>query len=144
FVSNPGYDPSLFSGKLPAAKWKEYLEDKRHPLENKALTGQYPPGSTFKIITALAGLNNGNITVSTNVVCKGSYYLGTSTCKCWDKHGHGSTNLKKALRESCDVYFYQLGEHLGVDGIAALAKKFLLGSPLGIGLPNEKGGLIPT
>jgi len=144
FVSNPGFDPALFSGKLPADKWREYLEDKRHPLENKALSGQYPPGSTFKIITALAGLENGVIDEKSTVTCTGSYDLGSSTFNCWNRHGHGVTNLKKALRESCDVYFYQLGEHLGVDAIAATAKKFLLGAPLGIGLLHEKGGLIPT
>ncbi|HEX9078854.1 MAG TPA: penicillin-binding protein 2, partial [Desulfuromonadaceae bacterium] len=144
FVSNPGFDPALFSGKLPADTWKEYLEDKRHPLENKALTGQYPPGSTFKIITALSGLENGKIDEKTSVVCNGSYDLGTSTFKCWNRHGHGVTNLKKSLRESCDVYYYQLGEHLGVDAIAATARKFLLGAPMGIGLLHEKGGLIPT
>ena len=144
FVSNPGFDPALFSGKLPADKWKEYLEDKRHPLENKALTGQYPPGSTFKIITALAGLEGGKINDSTSVNCRGSYDVGTSTFKCWNKRGHGTTNLKKSLRESCDVYYYQLGEKLGVDGIAAMAQKFMLGAPLGIGLGNEKSGLIPT
>ena len=144
FVSNPGFDPALFSGKLPADKWKEYLDDKRHPLENKALTGQYPPGSTFKIITALSGLEDGKIDEHTSVVCNGSYDLGTSTFNCWNRHGHGATSLKKALRESCDVYFYQLGEHLGVDAIAATARKFMLGAPLGIGLLHEKGGLIPT
>lgn len=144
FVSNPAFDPSLFSGKMPADTWKEYLGDKRHPLENKALTGQYPPGSTFKIITALAGLEGGVINDSTAVNCSGSYDLGASTFKCWNRHGHGATSLKKALRESCDVYFYQLGEHLGVDRIAATAKKFMLGAPMGIGLNNEKGGLIPT
>lgn len=144
FVSNPGFDPALFSGKLPAAKWKEYLEDKRHPLENKALTGQYPPGSTFKIITALSGLEDGKINESTSVNCAGSYDLGTSTFKCWNRRGHGTTNLKKSLRESCDVYYYQLGEKLGVDRIAATAKKFMLGSSLGIGLNYEKPGMIPT
>lgn len=144
FVSNPGFDPSLFSGKMPADKWKEYLDDKRHPLENKALSGQYPPGSTFKVITALAGLEDGAIDGNTTVNCTGSYDLGTSTFKCWNRHGHGITSLKKSLRESCDVYYYQLGERLGVDKIAATAKKFLLGAPLGIGLSNEKSGLIPT
>lgn len=144
FVSNPGFDPALFSGKLPADKWKEYLEDKRHPMENKALTGQYPPGSTFKIITALAGLEGGKINDSTSVNCRGSYDVGTSTFKCWNKHGHGTTNLRKSLRESCDVYYYQLGERLGVDGIAAMAQKFMLGAPMGVGLAHEKGGNIPT
>jgi penicillin-binding protein 2 len=144
FVSKPGFDPALFSGKMPADTWKEYLEDKRHPLENKALTGQYPPGSTFKIITALAGLEDGKIDEKTTVNCGGSYKLGNSIFNCWKRHGHGVTNLKKALRESCDVYFYQLGERLGVDRIAAMAKRFMLGAPMGIGLAHEKGGMIPT
>jgi penicillin-binding protein 2 len=144
FVSTPSFDPSLFSGKLPADVWKSYLDDKRHPLENKALTGQYPPGSTFKVITALSGLENGMINDSTSVNCSGSYKLGNATFKCWNKHGHGSTSLKKSLRESCDVYYYQLGERLGVDLIAKTAQKFMLGAPLGIGLSNEKPGLIPT
>ena len=144
FASNPGFDPSLFAGKMPQDVWKSYLEDKRHPLENKALKGQYPPGSTFKIITALAGLENGLIDENTTTVCKGSYDVGRDTFKCWDKKGHGAVNLKRALRESCDVYFYQLAEKLGVDRIAEMANRFGLGSPLGIGLENEKGGLIPT
>lgn len=144
FVSNPGFDPSLFSGKLPADVWQGYLDDKRHPLENKALSGQYPPGSTFKMITALAGLQENRINDSTSVNCTGSYDLGTSTFKCWNKKGHGATNLRKSLRESCDVFYYQLGEKLGVDKIAAAAQAFKLGSPLGVELLNEKSGLIPT
>lgn len=144
FVSNPDFDPALFSAKIPADKWKEYLEDKRRPLENKALTGQYPPGSTFKIITALAGLESGLVNESTSVSCTGAYRMGKTTFKCWNKHGHGTTNLKKSLRESCDVYYYRLGERLGVDRIAEMAKRFKLGAPLGIDLNHEKAGLIPT
>ncbi|MFA7405722.1 MAG: penicillin-binding protein 2 [Pelobacteraceae bacterium] len=144
FVSNPGFDPSLFSGKLPADIWQGYLDDKRHPLENKALSGQYPPGSTFKMITALAGLQDNIINESTSINCNGSYDLGTSTFKCWNKKGHGSTNLRKSLRESCDVFYYQLGEKLGVDKIAAAAQAFKLGAPLGVELLNERSGLIPT
>ena len=144
FVSNPGFDPSLFSGKLPEDVWQGYLEDKRHPLENKALSGQYPPGSTFKMITVLAGLENHKIDESTSINCNGSYDLGTSTFKCWNKKGHGATNLHKSLRESCDVFYYQLGEKLGVDKIAAAAQAFKLGTPLGVELLNERSGLIPT
>ena len=144
FVSNPGFDPALFSGKLPADVWQGYLDDKRHPLENKALSGQYPPGSTFKMITALAGLQDNKINESTSINCTGSYDLGTSTFKCWNKKGHGITNLRKSLRESCDVFYYQLGEKLGVDKIAAAAQAFKLGAPLGVELLNEKSGLIPT
>ena len=144
FVSNPGFDPALFAGKMPPSKWNEYLEDIRHPLENKALKGQYPPGSTFKIVTALAGLEQGIIDANTTFDCKGSYVVGNSRFKCWEKKGHGTVNLKRALRESCDVYFYQVGEKLGINRIAACAREFGLGKPLGIGLENEKGGMIPT
>lgn len=143
FVSNPMFDPSLFTGKMSKDQWKGLMEDKRHPLENKALKGQYPPGSTFKIITAIAGLEEGLIDENTSVTCTGSYKVGNHTFKCWDKKGHGTVNLKKALRESCDVYFYQLGERLGVDKIATYARMFNLGTKLGIGLDNEKAGLIP-
>jgi penicillin-binding protein 2 len=144
FASNPGFDPSLFTGRMSPDQWRSYLDDKRHPLENKALKGQYPPGSTFKIVTALAGLEEGLIDENSSVVCNGSYTMGKDTFKCWDKKGHGRVNLREALKESCDVYFYQLGERLGVDKIAAYAKKIGLGAPLGVGLDNEKGGLVPT
>jgi penicillin-binding protein 2 len=144
FASTPAFDPEDFSGRMSREKWQAYLDDKRHPLENKALKGQYPPGSTFKIITALAGLEEGLIDEHTTVHCKGSYQLGNHVFKCWEKHGHGDVNLKKALKQSCDVYFYQLAERLGVDKIAVYAKKFHLGEPLGIGLQGEKGGMIPT
>ena len=144
FVSNPTFDPSLFAGRIPADIWKGYLEDKRHPLENKALSGQYPPGSTFKMVTALAGLEAGVINENTSVYCDGAYEMGSSKFRCWSKSGHGSVNLRKSLKESCDVYYYQLGEKLGVDRIAAIAERFMLGRELGIGLQHEKKGLIPT
>ncbi|HKZ17777.1 MAG TPA: penicillin-binding protein 2, partial [Geobacteraceae bacterium] len=144
FVSKPDYDPALFAEGLSAKQWKEYLADSRHPLENKALKGQYPPGSTFKILTALAGLEEGLIDANSSVLCNGTYSMGNRTFRCWQKRGHGMVNLRKALRESCDVYFYKLGERLGVDKIAFYAHKFGLGAPMGIGMENEKGGLIPT
>jgi penicillin-binding protein 2 len=144
FVSKPDFDPALFAGRLPPKQWQEYLADTRHPLENKALKGQYPPGSTFKIITALAGLEEGLVDPNTTVSCNGSYTMGNKTFRCWNRRGHGVVNLKKALRESCDVYFYKLGERLGVDKIAGYSKQFGLGMPMGIGLDNEKSGLIPT
>jgi penicillin-binding protein 2 len=113
-------------------------------LENKALKGQYPPGSTFKIIMALAGLEEGLIDEDTTVHCSGSYKFGNRAFGCWNRHGHGAVNLRRALRESCDVYFYRLGERLGVDRIARYSKMLGLGATYGIGLENEKGGLIPT
>jgi penicillin-binding protein 2 len=144
FASAPGFDPSLFSGRMPPEKWEAYLKDKRHPLENKALKGQYPPGSTFKIVTALAGLAEGLIDDRTTVNCKGEYQLGNTKFRCWNKKGHGMVNLKGAMRESCDVYFYMLGERLGVDRIARYARMFGLGEAMGCGLENEKSGFVPT
>ncbi len=144
FVSNPGFDPALFAGRIPVDVWKGYLEDKRHPLENKALTGQYPPGSTFKMITALAGLEAGIINEHTTIYCNGAYELGNNKFRCWNRSGHGTVNLKRSLKESCDVYYYQLGEKLGVDRIAAMAERFGLGQATGIGLLHEKKGLVPT
>lgn len=144
FVSNPLFDPALFAGRIPPDIWKGYLEDKRRPLENKALTGQYPPGSTYKIITALAGLEAGIINEHTTVQCGGDYTMGKSKFRCWKSGGHGSVDLRKSLKESCDVYYYWLGEKLGVERIAAMADRFLLGKELGVGLQYEKKGLIPT
>ncbi len=144
FVSNPTFDPSLFAGRISPDIWKGYLEDKRHPLENKALSGQYPPGSTYKMLVALAGLESGVIEETTTSYCNGEYVMGSSKFRCWNRSGHGTVNLRKSLKESCDVYYYQLGEKLGVDRIAAMARRFHLGSELGIGLHNEKKGLIPT
>ncbi|UFS72872.1 penicillin-binding protein 2 [Geomonas sp. RF6] len=144
FASTPGYDPTLFAGRMPKDKWKEYLEDKRRPLENKALKGLYPPGSTFKIVTAIAGLEEGLIDEHSAVSCPGYYKFGNATFRCWDKRGHGHVELRKALRESCDVYFYKLAERLGVDRIAKYAKLLGLGAPVGVGLEKEKSGVIPT
>ncbi|HET6421263.1 MAG TPA: penicillin-binding protein 2 [Geobacteraceae bacterium] len=144
FVSKPDFDPALFAEGLSPKQWKEYVADTRHPLENKALKGQYPPGSTFKIVTALAGLEEGLVDEGSTVSCNGSFSLGNTTFKCWNKRGHGSVNLRKALRESCDVYFYKLGDRLGIDRIAYYAKKLGLGSPTGIGLEHEKAGMIPS
>jgi len=144
FASSPQFDPALFTKRMPPEQWQAYLEDKRHPLENKALQGQYPPGSTFKVITALAGLAEGLIDEHSEVSCSGEYKLGTGTFRCWNRKGHGRVNLRTALRESCDVYFYALGEKLGVDRIADYAKRFGLGEPLGIGVEGEKRGFVPT
>jgi penicillin-binding protein 2 len=144
FASSPNFDPALFTGRMPPDRWKEYLEDTRHPLENKALKGMYPPGSTFKIVTAIAGLEEGLIDEHSAVTCPGYYKFANTTFKCWEKKGHGHVELRKAIRESCDVYFYRLAERLGVNRIAAYAQRLGLGATLGVGLENEKAGVIPT
>ena len=144
FVSSPTFDPGMFAGKIPVDVWERYLNDKRHPLLNKALSGQYPPGSTFKMITALAGLEAGLINESSTVHCDGTYHMGTGKFRCWSRSGHGTVNLRRSLKESCDIYYYDLGERLGIDRLAEMCRRFGLGDVMGIGLQGEKKGLIPT
>jgi penicillin-binding protein 2 len=118
--------------------------DPLHPLQNKVISGQYPPGSTFKIVTALAALKAGVIKTSTVIDCKGSINFADHEYHCWKKKGHGKTDLKKALRESCDIWFYRAGLEIGIDKIAEMAFSLGLGKKTGFLLPNEKAGLIPT
>ena len=113
-------------------------------MENRSISGQYPPGSTYKVIVAAAALEEGLITPETSFFCNGTFEMGNRTFRCWQAKGHGHISLHRALVESCDVYFYNLGKLLGVDKIAAAARAFGLGAPLGIDLAREKGGLIPT
>jgi penicillin-binding protein 2 len=113
-------------------------------MQNKAISGQYPPGSTFKLIVAAAALEEGLITPDTLIYCDGTFTKGDRTYRCWKKHGHGGVDLYRAIVESCDVYFYNLGAQIGVDTLAEYAKRFGFGSKSGIDMPGEKAGLIPT
>lgn len=143
-VSSPSFDPNLFNNGISNEQWNELQSNPFAPLSNKTISGQYPPGSTYKLIVAAAALEEGIITPETKVLCKGSFTLGNRTYRCWNKKGHGSVDLHKAIVESCDVYFYTVGKMLGVDKIAEYAKRFGLGDLAGIDLPNEKKGLVPT
>ncbi len=143
-ASSPSFDPNMFIKGFDKETWKKMVGGKRHPLQNRALAGQYPPGSVFKIAVALAGLQEGLVDPDEKLFCSGSYRLGKSVYRCWKKWGHGNVDLHRALVESCDVYFYQLGKRLGVEKIAEYAKMLGLGSRTGIDLQNEKGGLIPS
>ena len=143
-ASSPSYDPNLFITGFDAATWKNMVSSTDYPLHNRALTGQYPPGSVFKIVVALAGLQEGVITPHETLYCNGQYSLGRGKYRCWKRWGHGSVNLHKALVESCDIYFYHLGLRLGVDRIAHYAHQLGLGRKTGLNLGHEKGGLIPT
>ncbi len=143
-VSAPSISLEDFSGGISQEKWKEYLDNPRLPLLNKIVQGQYPPGSTYKIVTALAGLSEGVITPETVIYCPGHYKFGNRTYRCWKKSGHGAVSLKRALTESCDVYFYQVGQRLGVNRLAEYAKKFGLGERTGVEIEHEKRGLVPT
>ena len=138
-ASMPGYDPNNFSAAFEAAKG-----DLRNPLIPKAIKGVYPPGSTFKPIVALAALEAGAMTPETRVFCTGAYPFGEHIFHCWKKGGHGSMNLRDAIKHSCDTYFYETSRRLGIDPIAAMAKRFGLGAALGIDLPGEASGLIPS
>ena len=143
-VSSPSFDPNLFNNGISYDQWDKLQNNPFAPLSNKAISGQYPPGSTYKLIVAAAALEEGIITPDTKILCKGSFVLGNRTYRCWKKHGHGYVNLHQAIVESCDVYFYTVGKMLGVDKIAEYAKRFGLGEVAGIDLPNEKRGLVPT
>jgi penicillin-binding protein 2 len=143
-VSSPGYDPAAFSSGLTAQMWRELTMNPRGPLNNKALSGAYAPGSTFKPMVALAALESGVATPQTRVVCPGHFELGSARFHCWKKGGHGTVDLRDAIKKSCDVWFYEMGRRLGIDRIASVAKRFGLGHKLDFDVPGERAGLIPT
>jgi len=143
-VSSPSFDPNLFNSGISGEQWSKIANNPLTPLSNRVISGQYPPGSTYKLIIAAAALEEGIITPDTKFFCDGSYHFGNRTFRCWQKNGHGHISLHRAIVESCDVYFYNVGSLLGVDKIAHYAKLFGLGGFTGIDLPNEKNGLIPT
>lgn len=143
-VSSPPFDPNLFVGGIDRATWRKIASSKDFILQNRALSGQYPPGSVFKIVVALAGLEEGVIDPEEEVVCTGVYRLGRNKYHCWKKHGHGKVKLHRAIVESCDIYFYKMGKRLGIDKLANYARMFGLGEVTGFDLGQEKPGLIPT
>jgi len=143
-VSHPAFDPNSFAGGIDSATWKQLTESEGRPIQNRALAGQYPPGSTYKVFMAAAGLEEGAITPDDRVFCPGTFRLGRRTYRCWKRGGHGSVNLHEALVRSCDVFFYQLGLKLGIDRMAFFANGFHLGRRTGIALGNESPGIIPT
>ncbi|MBX3025878.1 penicillin-binding protein 2 [bacterium] len=142
-VSEPSFDPNAFTGGIKPALWRELTTHPRHPLNARATQGQYPPGSTFKIIVAAAALEEGIVNPFTRIGCPGYLAFGNHTFRCWKHGGHGSVNVHDALVGSCDVFFYQVGSRLGVDTIARYAREFGLGAPTGIEIGNERSGLMP-
>jgi len=143
-ASHPNYDPNLFPRGIAPKDWVRLMNDPSHPLYNRAIQSVYPPGSTFKIIVSLAGLESGIIKLDDKVNCKGSIKSGKHSFRCWKKGGHGPISFHDALVQSCDVYFYTMGDRIGWDRIAQYAKELGYGSLSGILLPDEKPGLIPT
>ncbi len=140
--STPTFDPTLFDRGLTSAEWQSLIGDKLRPLSNKTLGGQYAPGSTFKVVVALAAQASG-IGPDHTVFCPGFTTLGNARFHCWKKEGHGQLNMVGGLRHSCDVYFYDLARRTGIDAIAEMARRFGLGKPVGLDLPGERPGVIP-
>jgi penicillin-binding protein 2 len=143
-ASSPPYSQEAFERGLTSYEWQTLSKRKDHPLENRAIKGQYPPGSTFKIVMAVAALEEKVITPATTFQCTGELLSGQHIFHCWRKGGHGTVNLSRALTESCDVYFYQVGRRLGIERISKWCKRFGLGVPTGIRLDREMQGLIGT
>jgi penicillin-binding protein 2 len=143
-ASSPSFDPNAFIAGIDKTEWKALTTGKNSPLTNKAISGQYSPGSVFKIVMALAGLEEGIVSPEETIFCSGSYEFGNRIFHCDKKEGHGALNLHQALKESCDVYFYKLGNKLGIEKIAYYAKMCGLGKKTDIELDSEKGGLIPN
>ena len=143
-ASNPSFDPNAFNRGLTSNEWNDLNTNPRSPLSNKAISGQFAPGSTFKLMVALAALEEGNISPDMHVFCPGQMQLGSVKFHCWKKGGHGSLDLVGAIKNSCDVYFYEVARRVGTDRIHDMAVKFGLGDITGIDLPNERPGLIPN
>lgn len=140
--SYPSFDPNLFSRGIPADIWEGLLADETNPLTNKAVAGQYPPGSCFKMVTALAALDAG-ISPGTHVFCPGYYMLGRDKFHCWRPSGHGSVGFESALVQSCDCFFYEMGNRIGVDAIAKMGRRLGLGAKMDFDVPGEGEGIIP-
>ncbi|MSP20441.1 MAG: penicillin-binding protein 2 [Alphaproteobacteria bacterium] len=143
-VSTPSFDPTQFAFGLSRDEWNTLVNNPRKPLLNKAVTGQYPPGSTFKMMVALAALENGAIHTGHRVFCPGHTVLGDRKFHCWKKGGHGELTLTEGIEQSCDVFFYDVARRVGIDKIAEMATRFGLGSTPDLGLGTERPGLIPT
>jgi penicillin-binding protein 2 len=144
FTSRPAYDPNEFAAGIKPAAWNALTSDSLKPLQNRALQSRYPPGSTFKPAVGLAGLEEGVIDPNFTVHCGGSATFYGRSFACWKKGGHGSVNLKTAIEQSCDVYFYTVGNMLGIDRINKWATLLGLGVKSNIDLPNELVGLVPS
>jgi len=143
-ASWPAFDPSLFVDGVDVATWRALSTSDLGPLSNKAISGHYAPGSIFKLVVALAALEAGIIDSDSTFHCNGELTLGDKIFHCWKLDGHGTVDLHKSLAESCDVYYYEVARKLGVDRITAMARRLGLGDRLGIDLPGEQPGLMPT
>ncbi len=143
-ASNPSFDPDIFGGGVKAADWHKLMTDPDHPLQNRVIQGVYPPGSTFKIVDSIAGMEEHTLTPDTTYYCNGGLWFGGRTYHCWRKTGHGAIQLHRAIVSSCDVFFYNVGEKVGIDKLSHWAHLLGLGERSGIALDNEKSGTMPS
>jgi penicillin-binding protein 2 len=143
-ASSPTFSQEAFERGLTTQEWQKINNDKSHPLENRALKGQYPPGSVFKIVMAVAGLEEKVVTPGTMISCTGALPVGNHVFHCWRKRGHGGVDLHRAMVHSCDIYFYEVGRQLGIERIAQWSRRFGLGAPTGLDLDKEMSGLAPS
>jgi penicillin-binding protein 2 len=143
-ASRPGFDPNVLSRELTPKQWVEIVQDEGRPLNNRASQGQYPPGSTFKVPMAVAALETKTMAPSSTVFCNGGYQFGKRIYHDWKASGHGAVDLHTALVQSCDVYFYTVGQRMGIDVMAEFGKEFGLGQGTGVELPSERAGIMPS
>lgn len=143
-ASRPAFDPNVLSRELTSKQWVEIVQDEGRPLNNRASQGQYPPGSTFKVPMAVAVLETKTMAPSSTVACKGGYPFGNRVFRDWKAGGHGAVNLHSALVHSCDVYFYTVGQRMGIDVMAEFGRQFGLGQSTGVELPSERSGIMPS
>ena len=144
FVSTPSFDPNLFLASISQKKWNQLSNNQKKPLQNKALFGTYSPGSIFKLVVGLAGLENGIIDPQKRVYCSGVTQVGNQKFHCWKKEGHGALTFQEALRHSCDVYFYEIAQKIGPEKIVETAQKLGFGEVVQTELKANKTGLLPT
>lgn len=143
-VSSPSYDTNIFTMPVPVKIWRSLIDNEKRPLQNKALTGTYSPGSIFKLVVALAALENKVIHPHKKFYCGGKITIGNHDFHCWKHGGHGMLDLEDALMHSCDVYFYEIAQQIGAEKIIEMAKRLGLGAPVEIGIKGEREGLLPT
>jgi penicillin-binding protein 2 len=143
-VSTPGFDPSTFARGITQGEWRDLLDDPQRPLHNKAIAGVYPPGSTYKMVTALAALDAKVIDPWTRLPCPGFLELGKIKFHCWLKGGHGSTNVSEAIAMSCDCFFYEAARRAGIDRVSDMAQRLGFGKVSELGLPGESAANQPT
>jgi penicillin-binding protein 2 len=143
-ASRPAFDPNAFAVRITRRQWLELTENPDHPLQNRAIQNTFSPGSIFKLVMAMAGLELGVIDANTSFYCNGAVILYGHRFRCWREGGHGFMRLPEAIQQSCNVYFYLLGQRLGIENIAAFSRKLGLGNPTGIDLRGEAAGLVPS